>query len=96
MTYDLDKVLKYGQKIGAEQALILNDKLSRYYKKGDKASKYCAYSYANHDNGRPLRWEMSGTYHVDSVAEFYKGMGHKVEIIEIPESDIELIGGDNE
>ena len=43
-TYDLDKVLRYGQKIGADVAIIQNGKLRNYYKKGDKASKHCVYT----------------------------------------------------
>ncbi|WP_228203397.1 hypothetical protein [Acinetobacter sp. CFCC 10889] len=82
---NLNKVLRYGFRIGAEQALILDGELSRYYKKGDRASKYCLYSYTDHRNGRPLRWEIAWIYDVSQVVDFYKKtMGKSVELIPIP------------
>ena len=84
MTYDLDKTIRFGQKIGAEVAFILNGELRNYYKKGDKESKHCCLTYTNHNNGRPLRWESANEYHWARVVNFYKGLGHAVELIEIP------------
>lgn len=86
MTYDLDKTIRFGQKIGAEVAFILNGELRNYYKKGNKESKHCCLTYTNHNNGRPLRWESANEYHWARVVNFYKGIGHAVELIEIPAS----------
>lgn len=84
MTYDLDKTIRFGQKIGAEVAFILNGELRNYYKKGNKESKHCCLTYTNHNNGRPLRWESANEYHWARVVSFYEGIGHAVELIEIP------------
>ncbi|WP_151825600.1 hypothetical protein [Acinetobacter ursingii] len=87
MSYDLDLVVSYGQKIGAEKALILNDRLSRYYRKGDASSKYCLLFYAKVNDYAPLRWSNSFNYSIKPVITFYEGMGKKVEIIDIPVAD---------
>lgn len=84
MTYDLGKTIRFGQKIGAEVAFILNGELRNYYKKGSKESKYSCLTYTNHNNGRPLRWESANEYHWSRIVKFYKGLGHAVELIEIP------------
>lgn len=84
MTYDLGKTIRFGQKIGAEVAFILNGELRNYYKKGNKEGRYFCLTYTNHNNGRPLRWESANEYHWSRVANFYKGIGHAVELIDIP------------
>ena len=84
MTYDLDKTIRFGQKIGAEVAFILNGELRNYYKKSNNESKYSCLTYTNHNNGRPLRWESANEYHWSRIVKFYKGLGHAVELIEIP------------
>ncbi|MDC4361041.1 hypothetical protein NQ651_17810 [Acinetobacter baumannii] len=86
MQYDLDKVLSYGQKIGAEKALIIDGSLSRYYRKGDKASKHCMYFYGK-SGAAKLAWGNSFEYCLDRVVKFYKGLGHSVEVIEIPKEN---------
>lgn len=83
MSYDLGKVMRYGRKIGAEYALIINGELSRYYKKGDKASKYCPYFYANFQYDVPLGWRNSYNPSIHGVAEFYTNLGNQVELLEI-------------
>ena len=84
MTYDLGKTIRFGQKIGAEVAFILNGELRNYYKKSNNKSKYSCLTYTNHNNGRPLRWESANEYHWSRIVKFYKGLGHAVELIEIP------------
>ena len=84
MSYDIGKVIRYGVRIGAEQALIIDGTLSRYYKKGDIHSKHCAYSYTDHKNGRPLRWENAYTYSACRSLEFYQNLGYSAELIDIP------------
>ena len=86
MAYDEAKVIRYGQKIGADVAFILNGELRNYYKKRDKSSKYCCQIYTHHWNGRPLGWETTSEYHWSRVVSFYEGLGHSVELIEIPKS----------
>ena len=87
-TYDLDKVLRYGQKIGADVAIIQNGKLRNYYKKGDKASKHCVYTYTNYENGRPLRWESANEFCIERILNFYRNLGHTMEAIQIAGVDI--------
>lgn len=87
MSYDLDKVISFGQKIGAEVAVIMNGELRNYYKKGNKDTKYCCLTYTNHNNGRPLRWESANEYHYERIIEFNRSMGYAVEVIEIPEHE---------
>lgn len=82
--YDEDKVIRFGQKIGAEVAFILNGNLRNYYKKGNKDSKFCCLTFTQHNNGRPLRWESANEHHWNRVVSFYKSLGHAVELIEIP------------
>lgn len=94
MIENLNKILRYGFKIGADSALILDNKLSRYYKKGDKASKYCLYSYTDHNNGRPLRWENALCFDLTMAINTYKTMGKKVEVIQIPKDESALPVGD--
>lgn len=85
MSEELDpKIIPYGQKIGAEKALIKNGKLQCYYKKGDKASKWCWYVYTNNEYGRPLKWVSSNETCVYRIADFYRNLHHKIELIEIP------------
>jgi len=84
-SYDEDKVIRFGQKIGAEVAFILNGSLRNYYKKGSKDSKFCCLTFTQHNNGRPLRWESANEHHWNRVVSFYKSLGHAVELIEIPE-----------
>lgn len=85
MSYDLNKTIRYGQKIGAEHALILNGDLRSYYKKGSAASKHCALVYTNHNQGRPLRWESANEYSYERIAEFYNNsLGMTAELIPIP------------
>lgn len=85
MPYNLNQVLRFGFRIGADQALIINGELSRYFKKADQANKNCAYSFTNHNNGRPMRWESAGVYDVMQTVNFYKNvMGKSVELIDIP------------
>ncbi|HEM6660724.1 TPA: hypothetical protein ACNII0_002916 [Acinetobacter baumannii] len=86
MAYDLEKVLSYGQKIGAEKALIIDDSLSRYYKKGDKASKHCMYFYGKSGEAK-LGWGNSFEFCLDRVVNFYKNLGHAVEVIDIPKEN---------
>lgn len=90
MSFDLEKVVKYGLGIGADKALIIDGKLSRYYKKGDAASKYCVYSYTDHKNGRPLRWENALTYTAEQNLAFYLGINLKAELLEIRQKAKEL------
>lgn len=81
---DLDHIIRYGQKAGAEVAVLVDGQLRNYYKKGDKASKYCAYTLVDHKNGRPMRWESANEYSYHRIIEFYKGRGMNIEMIEIP------------
>ncbi|MCU4631082.1 hypothetical protein KTJ53_15700 [Acinetobacter variabilis] len=87
MSYDLDKVIRFGQKIGAEVAIIMNGELRNYYKKGNKDTKYCCLTYTNHNNGRPLRWESANEYSWDRIIDFYRSLSYAVEIIDIPEHE---------
>ena len=86
MSYDLDKIIRYGQKIGAEVAIIETDgKVRNYYKSADKDSKYCCYTYTRHDNGRPLRWESTGEYSYERIIEFNRSvLKQTFEVIQIP------------
>ena len=85
MSFDLAQVTRYGQKIGAEVAFILDGKCRNYYKKGNAESKWCCLTFTNHHNGRPLRWESANEYSYERIAEFYQGLGHTVELMPIPE-----------
>lgn len=87
MSYDLDKVIRFGQKIGAEVAIIMNGELRNYYKKGNKDTKYCCLTYTNHNNGRPLRWESANEYSWDRIIDFYRSLSYAVEVIEIPKHE---------
>ena len=86
MSYDLDKIIRYGQKIGAEVAIIETDgKVRNYYKSADKESKYCCYTYTKHDNVRPLRWESTGEYSYERIIEFNRSvLKQTFEVIQIP------------
>lgn len=86
MTYDRDKVIRYGQKIGAEVAIVNSDgKVKNYYKSADKESKYCCYTYTKHDNGRPLRWESAGEYSYERIIDFNRNvLSQEFDVIQIP------------
>lgn len=84
MSFDLGKVIRYGQKIGAEVGFVIDGTFRNYYKKGSKESKYCCLTYTNHNNGRPLRWESSNEHDYRRIADFYRSLGFIVELIEIP------------
>ena len=94
MTTD-PKILNYGVKINALKALIIDGKLSRYYKKGNLASKRCWYVYSNNVYGRPLRWVNSCETCVFRIAKFYQNLGFSVELVDIP-SEISIEGEDSE
>lgn len=84
MSYDLDLVIRYGQKVGADFALIKNDTLKAYYKKGDKNSKYCLYFCARIHPNVDLRWSNSFNYCLEPVIKFYRDLGHNILVIDIP------------
>lgn len=84
MSFDLEKVIRYGQKIGADVGFVINGTFRNYYKKGSKASKYCCLTYTNNNNGRPLRWESANEHDYRRIAEFYSSLGFVIELIEIP------------
>ena len=89
------KILKYGIKINALKALIIDGKLSRYYKKGNSASKGCWYVYSNNIYGRPLVWVNSCETCVYRIADFYKNLGYSVQLIDIPD-ETSIVGDCNE
>ena len=80
MSYDLGKVLRYGHSIGAQVAIIFNGSLRNYYKR----EGYSVYTYTDHQNGRPLRWENAYEGSYERIVGFYRNLGHVVEVIEIP------------
>lgn len=79
MHYDLGKVIRYGQRIGAEKALVLNGRLRKYYKKGDVFSKYSPYMY---DIG--LMWVNTNMPSVAYIIRCYESSYPDVLIIDIP------------
>lgn len=87
MAYDLDKTISFGRKIGAKVAIVMNGRLRNYYKPGDAASKYCLYTYTQHNNGRPLRWEATSEFSYKRIVDFYRNLKHTIEVIQIPEPD---------
>lgn len=86
MTYDTSKLVAYGQKIGAEVAIVeRTGKVRNYYRKADRESKWCSYTYANHNNGRPLRWESTGEFSYLRIIEFNRAvLKQDFDVIEIP------------
>lgn len=89
MSYDLDKIISYGQKIGAEVAIVnSNGKVNNYYKSADTESKYCSYTYTKHNNGRPLRWESTGEYSYERIIDYNrKVLGREFDVIQIPKAE---------
>ena len=78
MNYDHDKVVRYGQKIGAEYALVLNGRLRQYYKKGNRESKFSPYCY-----DISLKWENTNMSSLAYIFRCYKNSYPDVTIIEI-------------
>lgn len=80
----LSKVFRYGLKIGAEKAFFMNGEFVQYFKKGDKASRRCWYMFSKNPYGRPLRWANSCEPCVYRVVDFYRNLGHTVELFDVP------------
>jgi hypothetical protein len=82
MTYDLGKVIRYGQKIGANHALVLNGRLRKYYKKGDRSSNFSPYMYDIN-----LRWENTNMSSLSYVLRCYRASYPDALIIDIPDPE---------
>lgn len=81
----LEHIIRYGQKAGAEVAVLKDGELHCYYKRADAASKFCAYTLVDHQKGRPMRWESTGEYSYLRIIEFNRQRGHNLEVVHIPE-----------
>ena len=85
MTIDLVKVQRYGQRMGADVAIVIDGQLHNYFKKGDRASRFCLYSLTNHNNKRPIRWESTTESTWERVVGFWRNLGKSVDVIVIEE-----------
>lgn len=80
----LDKILKEGQKQGAKYAFFVNDNFWHFYKKGSAASKHCWLFMPVRDQ-KKIEWKISYNLNLDTSVKFYRSLGYKVELIEIPQ-----------
>lgn len=82
----LEKVLSFGEKIGACGAFYMDDEFWHYYKKGDADSKHC-YRFLSkediHSDITRLNWKNSYNTDLDHVVNFYSNLGKKAELFEI-------------
>lgn len=86
----LKQVVEYGKYIGAREALMINGVLYLYYKRGDKASKFCCYNFdASSEEKIAIGWANSFNTSVERVYEFYVGLGKKCDLILINEINLD-------
>lgn len=81
---NIEKIIKFGQSIGATKVLLKNDHIYNYYKPGNKDSKHCMYAYTEFNNGRPEVWRNSYEMDAGRIAKFYSNQGHDIQLIDIP------------
>lgn len=82
MTYDLDKVIRYGQRIGASHALVLRGRLRKYYKKGDLSTRFSPYMFDT-----DLYWKNTNMPSLAYILRCYESSYPNALIIEIPALD---------
>ena len=80
--YFMNDVIEYGEQIGADTVVMMNGEIYLYYKRGDRNSKFYPWVFDPH-SFRQLQWNIANNASVDSVVQFLKGLGHKIESISI-------------